>query len=240
MPINASNALTLAHQLRVYTAEAASFSDMMDVVYVAQMIQKFLGYVDQIKEVRFSQASGSLGNHLLPLNHSSLSHPSPAPARCDSLPSCPQLVEVMVDMASNLMLVDEHLLWLAQREDKACSGIVGALERIGGAALSPHAQHISVVPWASWEAAPTREAQGGALEMTGVSPSPHHPRASPSVGQPCARFIKNPNMTRVPSRSCGIKFQLVRGSAEEREASDTTEVNQGFVRGTELKGCVIV
>ncbi|XP_004637318.1 adhesion G protein-coupled receptor A2 [Octodon degus] len=104
MPINASNALTLAHQLRVYTAEAASFSDMMDVVYVAQMIQKFLGYVDQIKE----------------------------------------LVEVMVDMASNLMLVDEHLLWLAQREDKACSGILGALERIGGAVLSPHAQHISV------------------------------------------------------------------------------------------------
>lgn len=51
----------------------------------------------------------------------------------------------MVDMASNLMLVDEHLLWLAQREDKACSGIVGALERIAGAALSPHAQHISVV-----------------------------------------------------------------------------------------------
>lgn len=54
MPINASNALTLAHQLRVYTAEAAGFSDMMDVVYVAQMIQKFLGYVDQIKEVRFN------------------------------------------------------------------------------------------------------------------------------------------------------------------------------------------
>lgn len=52
-------------------------------------------------------------------------------------------------MASNLMLVDEHLLWLAQREDKACSGIVGALERIGGAALSSHAQHISVVMWVS-------------------------------------------------------------------------------------------
>ncbi|XP_015332296.2 adhesion G protein-coupled receptor A2-like, partial [Marmota marmota marmota] len=114
MPINASNALTLAHQLRVYTAEAASFSDMMDVVYVAQMIQKFLGYVDQIKE----------------------------------------LVEVMVDMASNLMLVDEHLLWLAQREDKACSGIVGALERIGGAALSPHAQHISVVNGSAWKGFP--------------------------------------------------------------------------------------
>lgn len=52
-------------------------------------------------------------------------------------------------MASNLMLVDEHLLWLAQREDKACSGILGALERIGGSVLSPHAQHISVVMWVS-------------------------------------------------------------------------------------------
>lgn len=76
MPINASNALTLAHQLRVYTAEAASFSDMMDVVYVAQMIQKFLGYVDQIKEVRFNQATGAPRNFLLPIC-SSLSHPSP-------------------------------------------------------------------------------------------------------------------------------------------------------------------
>lgn len=76
----------------------------------------------------------------------------------------------MVDMASNLMLVDEHLLWLAQREDKACSGIVGALERIGGAALSPHAQHISVVPWASWEVPLRGLAWGGTLEVTRASP----------------------------------------------------------------------
>lgn len=82
MPINASNALTLAHQLRVYTAEAASFSDMMDVVYVAQMIQKFLGYVDQIKEVRFNLASGAPGK---PLPHpgggaqASPSVPAPGP-----------------------------------------------------------------------------------------------------------------------------------------------------------------
>lgn len=68
-------------------------------------------------------------------------------------------------MASNLMLVDEHLLWLAQREDKACSGIVGALERIAGAALSPHAQHISVVRWGSREGTPG--VNGG---MIGASP----------------------------------------------------------------------
>lgn len=147
MPINASNALTLAHQLRVYTAEAASFSDMMDVVYVAQMIQKFLGYVDQIKEVRFNLSSGPL-EAIIPSLQSWVPNTTPAVSDCPASlpPSLPQLVEVMVDMASNLMLVDEHLLWLAQREDKACSGIVGALERIGGAALSPHAQHISVVP----------------------------------------------------------------------------------------------
>lgn len=57
MPINASNALTLAHQLRVYTAEAANFSDMVDVLYVAQMIEKFIGYVDQIKQVMSPQVS---------------------------------------------------------------------------------------------------------------------------------------------------------------------------------------
>lgn len=145
MPINASNALTLAHQLRVYTAEAASFTDMMDVVYVAQMIQKFLGYVDQIKEVRVQW--GLLGTAPGSPSHPTCSGPRHSPPRPHSQRLSPQLVEVMVDMASNLMLVDEHLLWLAQLEDKACSGIVGALERIAGTALSPHAQHISVVWW---------------------------------------------------------------------------------------------
>lgn len=91
MPINASNALTLAHQLRVYTAEAASFSDMMDVVYVAQMIQKFLGYVDQIKEVRFTWASGAPGNptppHLLkPVTRRPLG-PNPTPTSVTLPPS---------------------------------------------------------------------------------------------------------------------------------------------------------
>nr|XP_042696294.1 adhesion G protein-coupled receptor A2 isoform X3 [Chrysemys picta bellii] len=104
MPINASNALTLAHQLRVYTAEAANFSDMMDVIYVAQMIEKFIGYVDQIK----------------------------------------QLPDVMVEMASNMMLVDDHILWMAQIEDKACTSIVRSLEKIAGYVLSSNSQHVAV------------------------------------------------------------------------------------------------
>nr|XP_003226777.1 PREDICTED: adhesion G protein-coupled receptor A2 [Anolis carolinensis] len=104
MPINASNALTLAHQLRVYTAEAANFSDMMDVIYVSQMIEKFTGYVDQIK----------------------------------------QLMDVIVEMASNMMLVDDHVLWMAQIEDKACTSIVRSLEKIASYTLSSNSQHVAV------------------------------------------------------------------------------------------------
>ncbi|RMB95139.1 hypothetical protein DUI87_28415 [Hirundo rustica rustica] len=104
MPINASNALTLAHQLRVYTAEAANFSDMVDVLYVAQMIEKFIGYVDQIK----------------------------------------QLTDVIVEMASNIMLVDDHILWMSQKEEKACSSIVRSLERIAAHTLSSNSQHMAV------------------------------------------------------------------------------------------------
>ncbi|XP_071585128.1 adhesion G protein-coupled receptor A2 [Heliangelus exortis] len=104
MPINASNALTLAHQLRVYTAEAANFSDMVDVLYVAQMIEKFIGYVDQIK----------------------------------------QLTEVIVEMASNLMLVDAHILWMSQKQDKACTSIVRSLEKIAAHTLGTNSQHLAV------------------------------------------------------------------------------------------------
>ncbi|KAM6234968.1 adhesion G protein-coupled receptor A2 [Porphyrio hochstetteri] len=104
MPINASNALTLAHQLRVYTAEAANFSDMVDVLYVAQMIEKFIGYVDQIK----------------------------------------QLTDVIVEMASNIMLVDDHILWMSQKEEKACTSIVRSLEKIAAHTLGTNSQHMAV------------------------------------------------------------------------------------------------
>lgn len=117
--------------------------------------------------------------------------------------SPPQLVEVMVDMASNLMLVDEHLLWLAQREDKACSGIVGALERIGGAALSPHAQHISVVMWVSWEGAARGLGPGRGLSVTQEgSASVSGSKASKCVP---AMSPAHKDQTRLGSQLCGIE-----------------------------------
>uniref|UniRef100_A0A8C5PY03 Adhesion G protein-coupled receptor A2 n=1 Tax=Leptobrachium leishanense TaxID=445787 RepID=A0A8C5PY03_9ANUR len=51
MNINASNVLSLAHQLQIYTAEAVTFSDMMDVIYVAQIMEKFVKLVDNVKQL---------------------------------------------------------------------------------------------------------------------------------------------------------------------------------------------
>ncbi|KAK2837475.1 hypothetical protein Q5P01_014687 [Channa striata] len=104
-PINASNAVTVAHQVRTYTLEAAGFTDSVDVLYVAQMMEKFMEYVIQLQE----------------------------------------LSEVLVEMGSNLMLVDDQILALAQREKRACSSIVYSLETLAWPQLHSRAQDFSMV-----------------------------------------------------------------------------------------------
>ncbi|KAF3695965.1 Adhesion G protein-coupled receptor A2 [Channa argus] len=104
-PINASNAVTVAHQVRTYTLEAAGFTDSVDVLYVAQMMEKFMEYVTQLQE----------------------------------------LSEVLVEMGSNLMLVDDQILALAQREKRACSSIVYSLETLAWPQLHSRAQDFSMV-----------------------------------------------------------------------------------------------
>lgn len=104
-PINASNAVTVAHQVRTYTLEAAGFTDSVDVMYVAQIMEKFMEYVRQLRE----------------------------------------LSEVMVEMGSNLMQVDDQILALAQREKRACSSIVYSLETLAWPQLHSHAQDFSMV-----------------------------------------------------------------------------------------------
>ncbi|KAL0970319.1 hypothetical protein UPYG_G00240380 [Umbra pygmaea] len=90
MPLNMTNAVITAQQLLLYTADAANFSDKMDVIFVAEMIEKFGKFAEKYKE----------------------------------------LGVVMVDISSNLMLADERLLWMAQREARACSRIVECLQRV--------------------------------------------------------------------------------------------------------------
>ncbi|CAB1351702.1 unnamed protein product [Coregonus sp. 'balchen'] len=51
MPLNMTNAVITARQLLVYTFEAANFSDKMDVIFVAEMIEKFGKFAEKYKEL---------------------------------------------------------------------------------------------------------------------------------------------------------------------------------------------
>lgn len=51
----------------------------------------------------------------------------------------------MVDIASNIMLADERVLWMAQRESKACTRIVQCLQKIAMYRLANGAQVYSTV-----------------------------------------------------------------------------------------------
>ncbi|KAI3376469.1 hypothetical protein L3Q82_016928 [Scortum barcoo] len=90
MPLNESSVVGRAQRLLVCTKEAGNFSDKMDIIFVAEMIEKIGKFVEKFKD----------------------------------------LGEVMVSMASNLMLADERVLWMAQREAKACSRIIACLQKV--------------------------------------------------------------------------------------------------------------
>ncbi|KAK0148900.1 Adhesion G protein-coupled receptor A3 [Merluccius polli] len=90
MPLNETNVMQRARRLLVYTVNAANFSDKMDIVFVAEMIEKFSKFAEKFKD----------------------------------------LGEVMVSMASNLMLADDRVLWVAQRDARACTRVVACLQRI--------------------------------------------------------------------------------------------------------------
>lgn len=57
-------------------------------------------------------------------------------------------------MASNLMMADERVLWMAQREALACSRIIACLQKIAVYRLAT-AQAFSLVGPASASAAPS-------------------------------------------------------------------------------------
>ncbi|XP_048853938.1 adhesion G protein-coupled receptor A2 [Brienomyrus brachyistius] len=104
-PMNASNAVTLAHQIRTYTLEAAGFTDTVDILYMAQLISKFMEYVWQSRE----------------------------------------LSEVLVEMGSNLMQMDDQILSRAQRDDRSCSSVVRSLETLAWPQLHSNSQDLSMV-----------------------------------------------------------------------------------------------
>lgn len=52
MPLNESNVVNIARRLLLYTIDAVNFSDKMDIIFVAEMIEKFGKFVEKIKDVR--------------------------------------------------------------------------------------------------------------------------------------------------------------------------------------------
>lgn len=56
-----------------------------------------------------------------------------------------QLLEVLVEMGSNLMQVDDQILSQAQKEKSACSSIVCSLETLAWPQLHLNAQDLSMV-----------------------------------------------------------------------------------------------
>lgn len=51
MTLNLSNAVSTAQQLLTYTVEAPNFSDKVDVILVAEMIEKIGTFAEKYKEV---------------------------------------------------------------------------------------------------------------------------------------------------------------------------------------------
>lgn len=51
MPLNESNVVARARRLLVCTIDAANFSDKMDIIFVAEMIEKIGKFVEKFKDV---------------------------------------------------------------------------------------------------------------------------------------------------------------------------------------------
>ncbi|KAM5140805.1 adhesion G protein-coupled receptor A1 isoform 2-T2 [Mantella aurantiaca] len=105
MPVNDSSVLEYAQQLMTYTKGASDFTDKMDVVLVADMMERMIKFVGQIKH----------------------------------------LEGILVEIASNIMSVDDHILWMAQNEAKACTRIVHCVGKISGLSLDNKTQVLSKV-----------------------------------------------------------------------------------------------
>ncbi|XP_077445464.1 adhesion G protein-coupled receptor A3 [Stigmatopora argus] len=146
MPLNESNVVPRARRLLVYTIDAANFSDKMDIIFVAEMIEKFAKFVDKFKD----------------------------------------LGEVMVSMASNLMLADERVLWTAQRDATACSRVIACLQKIAAHRLAL--------------------AQAFSLTSPNIALEAHLVKASEWNGMTCMLF-QRPGPERTPGQDRQLTFK---------------------------------
>ncbi|XP_051525299.1 adhesion G protein-coupled receptor A2 [Myxocyprinus asiaticus] len=127
MPINASNAVTLAHQVRSYTLEAAGFTDTVDVLYVAQMMQKFMDYVTELREL--SEVLVEMGSNLMQADDQILARAQREERVCSSIVysletlAWPQLHSHAQDLSriSRNMVMEAHLIRPAHFTGMSCT-----------------------------------------------------------------------------------------------------------------------
>ncbi|XP_035256513.1 uncharacterized protein LOC118218168 isoform X2 [Anguilla anguilla] len=90
------------------------------------------------------------------------------------------LGDYVSDIASNMMQVEEHVLWMAQNEARACTRMVQCVERIADLALTSHTQVISKVsPNIALEAFMIKPSSFTGLSCTAVQRAPLTPEGDP-------------------------------------------------------------
>lgn len=60
MALNESNVVARARRLLVCTIDAANFSDKMDIIFVAEMIEKIGKFVEKFKDVSYCSGCADL------------------------------------------------------------------------------------------------------------------------------------------------------------------------------------
>lgn len=146
IPLNETTVVQSARRLLVCTVDAANFSDKMDIIFVAEMIEKIGKFVEKFKD----------------------------------------LGEVMLSMASNLMLADEKVLWLAQRDAQACSRIIACIQRIAVYRLAT--------------------AQAFSLTSPNIAMEAHAVRLNEWNGMTCMLF-QRPSPERTPGQDRQLTFK---------------------------------
>uniref|UniRef100_A0A8C8K4J2 Adhesion G protein-coupled receptor A3 n=1 Tax=Oncorhynchus tshawytscha TaxID=74940 RepID=A0A8C8K4J2_ONCTS len=90
MPLNMTNAVITARQLLVYTFEAANFSDKMDVIFVAEMIEKFA----HIKHPQLGDVMVDISSNLMHADERVLRLAQREARACSRIVECLQRISV--------------------------------------------------------------------------------------------------------------------------------------------------
>ncbi|XP_072293383.1 adhesion G protein-coupled receptor A2-like [Eucyclogobius newberryi] len=150
------------------------------------------------------------------------------------------LGDYISDIASNMMQVEEHVLWMAQNEARACTRIVQCVERIADLALTSDHRAVSKV------------SANIALEAFMIRPSnilglscTVHQRPSPAPMQDVpSRVSHGARHSRVPDRDAGrrpdaageslLKFKChtVNSSSSSSSSSATTQLHKSLAVGS--------